>query len=77
MRQAPDDYRGAYPTPAGAMLMKEMTRFFAENGIISPNGAAASLSTPMVHADAKFIVDVFDGFLDAHDGLLNEVQSKT
>ena len=76
-RHAPNDYREAYPTPAGAMLMKEVSRFFAENGIILPNGAAASLSTPMSHADAEFIVDVFDGFLDAHDGLLNEVQSKT
>ena len=77
MRHAPNDYRGAYPTAAGAKLMREVTRFFAENGIILPNGAAASLSTPMVHADAEFIVDVFDGFLDAHDGLLNEVQGKT
>ena len=76
MRRIPNDYREAYPTPAGASLMKQLTRFFAENGIVLPNGAAASLSTPMSHADAEFVVDVFNGFLDAHDGQLDEVQSR-
>jgi glutamate-1-semialdehyde 2,1-aminomutase len=76
MRQIPNDYREAFPTPAGAVLMKQLTRFFAENGIVLPNGAAASLSTPMGHADAEFIIDVFNGFLDTDDGQLDEVRSR-
>jgi len=75
MARVPNDYREAYPTPAGAALMKELTRFFAQNGIILPNGAAASLSTPMELADAEFIVDVFAGFLDSHDGLMDSLES--
>lgn len=75
MVQSPSDYRDAYAAPAGAALMKEMTRFFADNGIILPLGAAASLSTPMTRADAEFIVDVFAGFIDAHQGLLDSQRS--
>jgi glutamate-1-semialdehyde 2,1-aminomutase len=67
----PNDYRDSHAAPAGAALMKELTRFFAANGIILPLGAAASLSTPMTHADAELIVDVFSGFLDAHGAMLD------
>jgi glutamate-1-semialdehyde 2,1-aminomutase len=66
MVHSPNDYRDTHAAPAGAGLMKEMTRFFADNGIILPLGAAASLSTPMTRADAEFIVDVFAGFIDAY-----------
>jgi glutamate-1-semialdehyde 2,1-aminomutase len=76
MRRIPNDYREAYPTPASATLMKQLTRFFAENGIVLPNGAAASLSTPMGPADAEFIIDVFNGFLDSHDGQLDQIESR-
>jgi glutamate-1-semialdehyde 2,1-aminomutase len=76
MRRVPNDYREAYPTPAGAIVMKQLTRFFAESGIVLPNGAAASLSTPMGHADAEFIIGVFNGFLDSHDGQLDQVESR-
>ena len=65
----PDEYRDTQPNPAGAALMKEMTRFFTDNGVILPLGAAASLSTPMTRADAQLIVDVFSGFVDAHRDL--------
>ena len=61
----PNDYRDTHPDLAGVALMKEMTRFFTDNGIILPLGAAASLSTPMTRADAQFVVDVFSGFVDA------------
>lgn len=71
--EAPNDYRESYPTPAGATLMKELTRFFAENGIILPYGAAASISTPMARTDAEFIVDVFAGFLESHQDMLGEI----
>jgi glutamate-1-semialdehyde 2,1-aminomutase len=66
----PNDYRDTHPGPAGAALMKEMTRFFTDNGIILPLGAAASLSTPMTRADAQLVVDVFAGFVDARRDIL-------
>ncbi|MES5485144.1 aspartate aminotransferase family protein [Bradyrhizobium sp. INPA03-11B] len=72
--QTPNDYREIYPTTAGATLMKQLSRFFAENGIILPLGAAASISTPMTRADAEFIVDVFSGFLDSHQDLLDAIE---
>ena len=55
--------------------MKAMTRFFADNGIILPLGAAASLSTPMIHADAELIVDVFAGFIDSRQGLFDSLRA--
>lgn len=72
--ETPNDYREIYPTPAGATLTKQLTRFFAENGIILPLGAAASLSTPMMRADAEFIVDVFAGFIESHQDMLEAVE---
>jgi hypothetical protein len=33
------------------------------------------LSTPMGQADAEFIIDVFNGFLDSHIGQLDQVES--
>lgn len=76
MAQIPSDYREAHPTPAGATLMKQITRFFAENGIILPHGASASISTPMTRGDAEFIIDVFAGFLDGHQDLLDAIECK-
>jgi glutamate-1-semialdehyde 2,1-aminomutase len=73
-RRVPNDYREAYPSPQGATLMRALTRFFSENGVILPNGASACLSMPMGRSDAEFIVDVFGGFLDAHAGLLDEIE---
>lgn len=77
MAQIPHDYRDARPAPAGETLMKQLTRFFAENGIILPDGAAASISTPMTRVDAEFIIDVFAGFLDRHQDLLEAIQART
>lgn len=74
MAQIPNEYRDAHLVPAGATLMKQLTRFFAENGIILPNSAAASISTPMTSADAELIVDVLTGFLDEHQDLLEAIQ---
>lgn len=74
LAQTPKDYREVYPTPAGATLMRQLTRFFAENGIILPLGAAASISTPMTRADAELIVDVFAGFLDSHRDMLESIE---
>ncbi|WP_346658058.1 aspartate aminotransferase family protein [Bradyrhizobium sp. 157] len=77
LARTPNDYRDIYPTPAGATLMKQLTRFFAENGIILPHGAAASISTPMTRSDAEFIVDVFVGFLDSHQDMLDAIEVRT
>nr|WP_283809230.1 aspartate aminotransferase family protein [Bradyrhizobium pachyrhizi] len=76
MVQIPNDYREAHPTPAGATLMKQLARFFAENGIILPHGAVASISTPMVRADAEFVVDAFVGFLDRHQDMLDAIEGR-
>lgn len=74
MARIPNDYREAYPAPAGAALMKQLTRFFADNGIILPHGAAAAISTSMTHVDAEFIVDVLAGFLDSHQDMLDSIE---
>jgi glutamate-1-semialdehyde 2,1-aminomutase len=47
-------------------ILTHVAELTAGNGIILPLGAAASLLTPMVHADAEFIVDVFDGFIETN-----------
>ncbi|WP_139481451.1 aspartate aminotransferase family protein [Bradyrhizobium ivorense] len=77
MPQIPNDYRDAYPAPAAATLMKQLTRFFAGNGIILPHAAAASISTPMTRADVESIVDVFAGFLDSHQDMLDSIDART
>ncbi|MCC8941489.1 aspartate aminotransferase family protein [Bradyrhizobium sp. Arg68] len=75
--QTPNDYREIYPTSSGQTLMKQLTRFFAENGIILPYGAAASISTPMTRADADLIVDVFAGFLDSQRSVLDTIAARS
>lgn len=75
--QLPNDYREAYPASAAVTLIKQLSRFFAENGIILPHGASASLSTPLTCADAQLIVDVFAGFLDVHQELLDAIAVRT
>lgn len=77
MAQIPHDYREAYAATAAATKMKRLSRFFAENGIILPHAAAASISTPMTRDDAKFIVDVFAEFLDKYQDLLNARELRT
>lgn len=62
-RQAPRDFRDTVMSPSEAMVMTELTRFFAEEGIILPNGAAACLSTPMGDAEIDLIGQVFEHFL--------------
>lgn len=77
MSHLPNDNRDAHPTPAGASLMRQLTRFFAENGIILPHSAAASISTPMTRDDAELIVDVFANFLDSHQDIMESRQVRT
>lgn len=72
--EIPSEYREYYPTPAGAALMKELTAFFADNGIILPYGSSASISSPMTRADAEFVVDVFAGFLESRQDMLSAIK---
>ncbi|MFQ6163456.1 aspartate aminotransferase family protein [Sinorhizobium meliloti] len=59
----PRDYREAHATADEAASMKAMSRFFRDEGIILPAGAAACLSTPMTDADIDKIANTFDRFL--------------
>jgi glutamate-1-semialdehyde 2,1-aminomutase len=62
-RHAPRDFREAFWSRSEVAVMTELTRFFAEEGIILPNGAAACLSTPMGDAEIDLIGEVFEHFL--------------
>ncbi|PAQ12470.1 aspartate aminotransferase family protein [Mesorhizobium temperatum] len=71
----PRDYRDAYPSSDEAALMKAMTRFFRNEGVILPDGAAACLSTAMTDADIDKIANTFDRFLAAAPVLEKETHS--
>ncbi|WP_316176086.1 MULTISPECIES: aspartate aminotransferase family protein [unclassified Bradyrhizobium] len=62
-RRPPRDFREAFWSPSEAAIMTEMTRHFAAEGIILPNGAAACLSTPMEDGDVDLVGQVFENFL--------------
>ena len=62
-RRAPRDFRDAFWSVSEAAVMRELTRFFAAEGIILPHGATACLSTPMGEAEMDFIAQVFEQFL--------------
>lgn len=64
----PRDYRECYPLSDEATSMKAMGRFFQNEGIILPVGAAACLSTAMTDADIHKIVDIFEQFLTSGTG---------
>lgn len=76
MRRPPGDFREAYQSPKATSLMKVVSRFFSQNGVVLPNGASACLSTPMQDTDAALIVEVFDRFLDTQAGLLDQLESR-
>ncbi|WFU80627.1 hypothetical protein QA645_40365 [Bradyrhizobium sp. CIAT3101] len=75
MELIPSDYREAYPGLSAAALKKQLSRFFAENAIILPHSAAASISTPMTRSDIQFFIDVFAGFLDSHQEMLDTIEA--
>ncbi len=60
---APVSYQDSIPTASEDVVLKLLRRHFANNGILMPYGAAASLSTPMTDNDMGDIVSVFDDFL--------------
>ncbi|MER8824891.1 aminotransferase class III-fold pyridoxal phosphate-dependent enzyme, partial [Mesorhizobium sp. M0991] len=59
----PRDYREACPTPDEAASTTAMTRFFRNESIILPAGAAGCLSTAMSDADIDKITGAFERFL--------------
>jgi glutamate-1-semialdehyde 2,1-aminomutase len=69
-RRPPSDFREAYWSPSEAAVMTELSRVFAAEGIILPNGAAACLSTPMIDAEIDLIGQVFEHFLATRAQLL-------
>jgi glutamate-1-semialdehyde 2,1-aminomutase len=69
----PRDFREATPSAAEAYVMKELTRSFAEAGIILPFGAAACLSTPMTTGDVDHVASVFDHFLVTRSDLIESL----
>lgn len=69
----PRDFREATPSAVEAHVMKELTRSFAEAGIILPYGAAACLSTPMTTGDVDLVASVFDAFLSTRTDLIESL----
>lgn len=69
----PHDFREATPTTVEAHAMKELTRSFAEAGILLPYGAAACLSTPMTTGDVDLVASVFDEFLATRSDLIESL----
>ncbi|AYG62351.1 aspartate aminotransferase family protein [Rhizobium jaguaris] len=66
-RQAPRDYRQAFPTSEQNSWMTNMTRHFRSLDILLPFGAAACLSTAMTNSDLDLIVEAFGDFLDTYE----------
>lgn len=64
------EFRDTAMRPAEAKVMHELTRSFAEAGVILPNAAAACLSTPMTNADVDLVADVFARFLVTRSDLI-------
>ncbi|MET0432207.1 MAG: aspartate aminotransferase family protein [Hyphomicrobium sp.] len=69
-RDLPREFREAHPSAAQAEVMREMTRAFADAGIILPFGAAACLSTPMTEAEIDLVASTFDEFLEIRTDLI-------
>ena len=69
-RRAPSDFREAFWSSSETAVMKELTRFFAAEGIILPIGASACLSTPMGDAEIDLIGQVFEQFLSSRAQVL-------
>jgi glutamate-1-semialdehyde 2,1-aminomutase len=72
-RREPRDFREATLGIAEARVMRELTRAFAESGVILPNGAAASLSTPMTLTDMDMVIAAFSQFLAERGDLIESL----
>ncbi len=74
-RIAPLEYRDAYLNAEEASLMRRMSRYLLEAGVLLPYGAAACLSTAMVDSDIDLVLSAFDEFLQAE--IQKEVRAMT
>ncbi|MFK0692597.1 aspartate aminotransferase family protein [Mesorhizobium sp. IMUNJ 23033] len=73
-RKPPREFRETFLTPREVAVMTELTRFFATEGIVLPNAAAACLSTPMDEDDIALVANVFDRFLNQRASLLDTIK---
>lgn len=64
---APRSYREAWPTAAEQKLLKGMSRFLLDRGVILPALSSSSLSTAMTDADIEFFLASFAEFLDTEE----------
>lgn len=74
-RIAPREFRDVITSSAEAAVTREMTRFFADNGVLLPFEAAASLSTPMTNADIDLVADIFGDFIQKRSDLIGKISS--
>lgn len=74
-RQAPHDYRQAFPTLEQNGWMTNMTSHFRSLNILLPFGAASCLSTAMTNSDLDLIVEVFGDFLKTHESDFDGVKA--
>lgn len=74
-RRTPQEFRDAVTTPDETNVMREMSRHFAEQGVLLPFGAAACLSTPMTKADVDMVADVFASFIEKHSTQIEKISS--
>ena len=72
-RRPPRDFRDSHMSATEAEIMLALWRFFQAAGINLPDGAAASLSTPMGEAEADLICATFGRFLDEKSSLFAEL----
>ncbi|OYX03584.1 MAG: hypothetical protein B7Z15_18330 [Rhizobiales bacterium 32-66-8] len=68
---APREFREAATSAAETNVMLEVTRNFANFGIIIPNRVTACLSTPMTQADIDLVAGAFEHFLVARSDLVD------
>ncbi|KQY18565.1 aspartate aminotransferase family protein [Rhizobium sp. Root482] len=64
-RSVPGTYANAIMTTEEATRMRSLSRYFRDEGVLLPCGAAACLSTPMTEMDTDKVSAAFDRFLTA------------
>jgi glutamate-1-semialdehyde 2,1-aminomutase len=74
-RRPPRDFRESYMSAAESAAMLSLWRFFQQAGVNLPNGAAASLSTPMGETEMDLICSTFERFLEAERDVFSGIDS--
>lgn len=71
----PAEYRDAFLTRGEAAVMRNLTRYFAANGVLLPFASTASISTPMGEAECDSIVELFSGFVSRHRPMIDDMEA--